>query len=203
MLERGHGHVQFGGQAGGFDPAMHGAEQDGADAGGQLAKARQHDEKQDGEHGMVYVAAQQQAQRQRQNDQQHLDGDQPVKAEIARHYPNHDRDGQRGADQFGIGIADDEHGDQAPDAIERGQHAAQDDGPVLPVLGGGGIVVLDGGARKGAHVELAQQAKGEEEDGHDGQEDRLGLVGGQPGSEGTRQGASKHRPPVIIDRADD
>ncbi|MCY1561566.1 hypothetical protein D9M68_988390 [compost metagenome] len=60
MFQRGHRHVEFSSEAGGFHPPVHGAEQDGADVGGQLAEAGEHEKEQDGQHRVVAIAAQQQ-----------------------------------------------------------------------------------------------------------------------------------------------
>ena len=107
VLHGAHGHIELGGQARGFHPPMHGAEQDGADIAGQLAEAGQHDASRAASTAMIDVAMQDEADRERHDDEQHLDGDEPVEAEIAGAHPHHDGDGQRGAGEFGKRILDD------------------------------------------------------------------------------------------------
>ena len=75
-------------------------------------------------------------------------------------------------------------------------------GAVLPMLRGHNIVVVDGGPPEGTHIEIAHKAKQDNGQRHGIKRQGLRAPGGQRGSQPAGKGASQHRPPVSIDRAD-
>ncbi len=151
---------------------------------------------------MIEVAQHHIADRERDDHQADLDGDQPVEAEIAGHNADGDGNGDRGAGKLGKGVLHETHGDQAPQAIGQCEGPSGPHRPGFPMLCATDVVICNGGAPKGAHIGVTHKTDHQKGDGDDVKRDGLVAIGGKTRGYGGSEHAAKHRHPVSIDRAD-